>query len=376
MVDWIVPLTDGVVALLLMVIGGNLGSFLNVVAHRLPLGLSVVHGGSRCPDCGAAIRWHDNVPVLGWLFLGGRCRDCRGPIAPRYPLVEATAAIVIGGVAACELLSGGGTVPHGALGPGRAGADNLLLRPDWRLVGYAAFHAWVLVDLLLAALVEADGRAVPRRWTTFTLAATLAAVALCDWLLPVGLWPAAPGGAGAALPAWAPRGLVVGLVGMAVGLAAGGMVSPRLRDGLGLVGAALGWQAALAVLVLLPVCRRCRRLFGSFVAPDAAGLEPAVAPATVEDAPPDVGAEAAGACGGDAIGAVTGAVEDPTAPSPESPRHAPAADPVPVGPPAARRLRVAASAALAGAGGPVGDLFLATAIHLVAWRWWSGLWGG
>lgn len=65
------------------------GSFLNVCIHRLPRDLSVVRPRSACPGCGAAIAWHDNVPVLSWLLLRGRCRACRAPIAARYPLVEA-----------------------------------------------------------------------------------------------------------------------------------------------------------------------------------------------------------------------------------------------------------------------------------------------
>ena len=141
MIEWIVPVTDAVVTFLLLLIGGNLGSFLNVVVHRVPRGESVVVGGSRCPGCGAAIRWHDNVPVIGWLLLGGRCRDCRSPISPRYPLVEAASALVLGGVAAVELLSGGATLPGERWGNGRAGADNLLLRPDPWLICMAAFHA-------------------------------------------------------------------------------------------------------------------------------------------------------------------------------------------------------------------------------------------
>jgi len=76
------------------VFGAVVGSFLNVVIHRLPLGESVVHPGSRCPACGAPIRAHDNVPILGWVLLGGRCRDCRAPIAARYPLVELANALL------------------------------------------------------------------------------------------------------------------------------------------------------------------------------------------------------------------------------------------------------------------------------------------
>lgn len=82
---------------LILWFGGCIGSFLNVVAYRLPREQSLVRPGSRCPKCGKAVRWHDNVPVLGWLLLLGRCRACRARISPRYPLVEAgTAALALG----------------------------------------------------------------------------------------------------------------------------------------------------------------------------------------------------------------------------------------------------------------------------------------
>jgi leader peptidase (prepilin peptidase)/N-methyltransferase len=77
-----------------------IGSFLNVVIHRLPREQSLVRPRSRCPACGAAIAWYDNVPVLSYLVLGGRCRSCRAPISPRYPLVEAAAAGLLVAVAA------------------------------------------------------------------------------------------------------------------------------------------------------------------------------------------------------------------------------------------------------------------------------------
>ncbi len=83
---------DLVFALWLLAMGGAIGSFLNVVVYRLPAGMSLVHPGSHCPACKRPIRWHDNVPVLGWLWLAGRCRDCRSWISLRYPLVEAITA--------------------------------------------------------------------------------------------------------------------------------------------------------------------------------------------------------------------------------------------------------------------------------------------
>jgi leader peptidase (prepilin peptidase)/N-methyltransferase len=79
------------------ILGAALGSFLNVVIWRLPRGESVVAPPSACPGCGVHIRAYDNVPVLSWFILRGRCRDCATTISPRYPAVEVlTAALVIG----------------------------------------------------------------------------------------------------------------------------------------------------------------------------------------------------------------------------------------------------------------------------------------
>lgn len=72
--------------------GGSIGSFLNVCVYRLPRNESLWHPPSSCPTCGARIAWHDNVPVLGWLWLRGRCRRCRAPISAQYPLIEAAIA--------------------------------------------------------------------------------------------------------------------------------------------------------------------------------------------------------------------------------------------------------------------------------------------
>ena len=83
-------------ALLLVLVGLlglAVGSFLNVVVWRVPQGMSVVSPPSACPVCGHAIRPRDNVPVLSWLVLRGRCRDCRAPISVRYPLVEVGTAV-------------------------------------------------------------------------------------------------------------------------------------------------------------------------------------------------------------------------------------------------------------------------------------------
>jgi leader peptidase (prepilin peptidase)/N-methyltransferase len=82
------------VVLLAGLMGLLIGSFLNVVVWRVPRGESVVSPPSSCPRCGRAIRPRDNVPVVGWLLLKGRCRDCGAPISGRYPLVEAGTALL------------------------------------------------------------------------------------------------------------------------------------------------------------------------------------------------------------------------------------------------------------------------------------------
>jgi leader peptidase (prepilin peptidase)/N-methyltransferase len=105
-----VVMTAPVGALLATILGAVVGSFLNVVAHRVPRGESVSKPRSRCPSCGTQIRAIDNVPVLSWLALRGRCRGCAAPISVRYPLVEAgTAAlcaivVLVHGVSADALI--------------------------------------------------------------------------------------------------------------------------------------------------------------------------------------------------------------------------------------------------------------------------------
>ena len=74
------------------ILGAVFGSFLNVVIWRVPRGKSLVRPGSACPRCGAEVQPRDNVPIVSWLLLRGRCRSCKAPISVRYPLVEAGTA--------------------------------------------------------------------------------------------------------------------------------------------------------------------------------------------------------------------------------------------------------------------------------------------
>src|SRR5690554_1442247 len=88
--DWFFALVSGLLGLLV-------GSFLNVVIWRVPRGESIVRPPSSCPACGHEIRWFDNVPVVSWLVLRARCRDCGAKISGRYPAVELAAGALFAG---------------------------------------------------------------------------------------------------------------------------------------------------------------------------------------------------------------------------------------------------------------------------------------
>lgn len=87
-------MSEAAVLLYFFVIGASVGSFLNVCVARWPLEQSVLRPRSRCPRCLVPIRWHDNVPIVGWLWLRGRCRNCRAPISVVYPAVELAVALL------------------------------------------------------------------------------------------------------------------------------------------------------------------------------------------------------------------------------------------------------------------------------------------
>lgn len=153
------------------VVGAIFGSFLNVVIYRLPRGMNLAHPPSQCPSCGHAIRWYDNVPVLGWLWLGGQCRDCHAAISPRYPLVEALVAAVAALLAWTVALP---ELPAVAGMPAAFGID--FARP--------AFDLLLMCTLIAAALIEFDGQVPPRRLFWVPLGAGFLLLAWSPGLLP------------------------------------------------------------------------------------------------------------------------------------------------------------------------------------------------
>ncbi len=98
-------------------LGTCLGSFLNVIVWRWPRGRSLVHEPSACPICQTRIRWEDNLPIVGWLRLRGRCRACQAAISTRYPLVETLVGLQFVGLLCAEALTGGATLPVRPIDP-------------------------------------------------------------------------------------------------------------------------------------------------------------------------------------------------------------------------------------------------------------------
>lgn len=231
--------------------GSTIGSFLNVVIYRLPMGLNLGNPGSRCPFCEHPIRARDNVPVFGWLNLRGRCRDCGAPIPVRYPAVELVMGLLVLGLGHWELLSGGANLPI----PGqRIFVDPLYWYATWPITGIFIYHCTLLSCLLAAVMIRYDGHPLPKKLIASTFALGLLPPLVDPVLHPVPflypffqtsmllVWRGGPDG----LLGWATGGLLGCWLQWAV------WKEPR-RGGndqvffLSACGIYLGWQAALAV---------------------------------------------------------------------------------------------------------------------------------
>lgn len=220
------------------VLGAVFGSFLNVVVHRLPRHESVVRPASRCPRCGAQVKPYDNVPILSWLLLRGRCRSCGEPISPRYPVVEAlTAALCVGAVLAHDSAAS------------------------------IALSLGLILIVIPAALIDLEHRIIPNR---LTLLGAIVAIVLGTALDPAGepgrLIAGAAAGGFLLIAALAyPGGMGMGDVKLAgvMGLFLGAAVAPALLIAL-LAGVIVG--AAIIARKGAQAGRKTAVPFGPFLA--------------------------------------------------------------------------------------------------------------
>ncbi len=218
------------------VLGAIIGSFLNVVIHRLPLEESIVFPNSRCPSCGAAIAFYDNLPVLSYVMLRGRCRSCKGPISARYPAVELLTAL-------------------------------LFVVVTWRygLTAALPFDLAFVSALVALIFIDAEHMILPNAITYPGIAFVLLARIVVPYLTgdpPFDDLPGLLGGSLAGLSIWA-ASLGGGLIGALIGggsLWLMGWTWEKLRGieamGLGdvkmmfMVGAYLGWRLTILTIFL------------------------------------------------------------------------------------------------------------------------------
>lgn len=207
--------------LVVFILGAAIGSFLNVVIYRVPAGLSLLHPPSRCPKCLRRLKYYDNIPILGWLRLKGRCRYCRTPISARYPIVEAATGILF------LLVFWAFTMPMPAL-------------------GYWAFFSW----LLALSLIDLDTLTLPNSLTQSGLVAGLLFQGAFGWLTTHSLAGVAShlmtGIVGAVLGIWLFDAIT--LIGsIAFGQTAMGGGDAKLAA---MLGAWLGWKLLLLAAFL------------------------------------------------------------------------------------------------------------------------------
>ena len=226
------------------VLGLLIGSFLNVVIWRVPRSESVVRPPSHCPSCGSQVRPRDNLPVVSWLLLKGRCRDCQAPISRRYPLVELATGVAFGVMAA------------------RFGLDAVL--PAYLYLAAIGVALW-MIDLDVKRLPNAI---VLPSYVVAASLLTVAAAATGEWeqLLRAGLGMLALYGFYFLLALIYPAGMGFGDVKLAgvLGLYLGWLGWPEVVAG-GFLGFLFGGVVGGALMLVRRAGRKSQIPFGPFM---------------------------------------------------------------------------------------------------------------
>jgi leader peptidase (prepilin peptidase)/N-methyltransferase len=235
-------------AIILGIFGLSTGSFANVVIYRVPQGRSIVRPASACPACGAPVRSWDNIPVISWLVLRGRCRDCHARISVRYPVIEALVGALFAGV-------------------------GLRFGLSWTGVGEAALAA----GLVVLAFIDLDHMLLPKKivYATMTIVATVfvaGAATGTQWhrLLVAAISAVVPWALFFVINFIAPRALGFGDVRLAllIGFGLGWLGAGYALLGF-LVASVLGSVVGLTMIALGKAGRRTPIPFGTFLAAGA-----------------------------------------------------------------------------------------------------------
>ena len=252
-------------------LGSCFASFLNVVAWRLPRGRGIL-GNSKCPFCNNKLSFTSNMPIVGWLSSGGRCRSCKLPISSRYLFVEIALGAIFLAIVCVELFCGGVSLPTRTV-EFEWGIERLVFYPKLDLIQIVAYHLILMCLIFVGALVRLERKPIPMSILIFGLITGLAFKCLWPWtqLTPwqPSTWPLAVGSVDF---------LAITLVDILVGVVTGFVVwiSNRNREtsrgdllreclfGFVLVGLFLGHQFAISVALTLLLFDSLLAVLGDF----------------------------------------------------------------------------------------------------------------
>lgn len=251
---------ESMTAFFFFTVGACVGSFLNVVIYRVPLGISTLVKASHCPSCSQKIHSKDNSPLIGWLRLGGKCRNCDLPISARYPIVELTIGLLFLLLYYVQLISGGMNLA-GRNAPSYAGVLWILFYTKWPLVWLYVYHCVLFCTVFAWSMIRFDGQKVPRASLALMLGLFFAVPFLKSSVQPY------PVGIDGAYYSTLAHAGVISAAGLVAALAVSGLLS-LLKDripptDLGvwlLLGTALGWQAVVGTACLLLIACGLHRL--------------------------------------------------------------------------------------------------------------------
>jgi prepilin signal peptidase PulO-like enzyme (type II secretory pathway) len=254
-------------------LGSCFASFLNVVAWRVPRGRSIL-GSSHCPHCNLKLSFvRDNVPIVGWLRNEGKCSNCRAPISVRYLVAELMLGMAFLTLFIRELTSGGANLPFRSIDR-HAGIINVLFYPNWNLIALFAFHLTLLAALFTFTMIASEKRKVPFSIFGFASVAGLSFLFIHRGVNLVG-WRLVSIGESNRYVGNVSDQIISILVGLAVGVAAGAMLSfsVRQRDraidyesnsginpvyaSLMLAGIFLGWQTVVSIVAFYFLVSLC-----------------------------------------------------------------------------------------------------------------------
>jgi leader peptidase (prepilin peptidase)/N-methyltransferase len=286
----------------LFLFGAVIGSWLNVCVYRIPRHerlldqlRGITNPPSSCPRCKNRIRWYDNIPIIGWIKLGGRCRFCRGRISARYPIIEFVNGLIFAGLYWYEIPEGWSAklsdAPFFPL-PGFENVEFSRTYAMWLLHGRYLYHLVLIEALLVASLIDFDLKIIPDATTVPATIVGILGAFIGGWMFLVPVWWQDPSMmrqvewllqeawntslpislTASQYPQWIDQhphwhGLACSLAGFAVGWCVvlgvrwiGNFVLRQEAMGfgdvvlMGMIGSFLGWQPTLVVFFIAPLC--------------------------------------------------------------------------------------------------------------------------